>query len=196
MRSIDSLRQYAMSDEVCRRAELLKFFGEVPSFGERCGTCDTCRMRKLHADDMERDFADGGARVALYAISVLNGKQGLSVIEKILRGNTVEEYRYRNRGTDRSSVGTKIVQMKDEMKGMKKKMPASYFTKGLLPALVDRGFVEIRSQTSKAQIYGGRTVSLKQNAPSYSFDTWLSQKVFNFSYFSYFSDRHLGQVMT
>lgn len=159
VRSIDSLREYALSDEVCRRAELLKFFGEEPSFGERCGTCDTCQMRNLHPDDIERDFANDGARLVLYAISSLNGRQGSSTLEKVLRGNKVEGYRYRN-SVDESSVGSKILQMKGEIKGFKKKLPVSYFTKDLLPALVGRGFVEIKSQTSKTAVYGrGRNVS-------------------------------------
>ena len=161
IKSIDSLRKYALSDEVCRRAELLKFFGEEPSFGERCGTCDTCQTRKLHADDIERDFANDGARILLYALSTLNGKQGASVLEKVLRGNKVEGYRYRN-SVNEATVGTKITEMKSEMKGFKKKMPVSYFTKDLLPAMVDRGFVEINSQTSKAAVYGRRSVSISQ----------------------------------
>ena len=165
MKSINSLRRFAMSDEVCRRAELLRFFGEVPSFGERCGTCDTCRIRQQFSNDMERDFANDGARIVLYAIAELNGKQGLSVIEKVLRGNTVEEYRYRNGIKDHQSIGANILKMKGQMKGVKKKMPVSYFTKGLLPALVDRNFVEIKSQTSKTQVYAGRTVSLENKIP-------------------------------
>jgi superfamily II DNA helicase RecQ len=159
-KSIDSLRRFALSDEVCRRAELLKFFGEEPSFGERCGTCDTCQMRHLHAGDIERDFADDGARVVLYAMSVLNGKQGSTVLEKVLQGKTVEEYRYRKRVPD-ASIGSNILRMKSEMKGLKKRVPVSYFTKDLLPALVDRGFVEMNSQSSKAQVFGKRSVRNK-----------------------------------
>ena len=63
LRSINSLKDFFMSKDVCRRAGLLHFFGEEPSFGERCGTCDTCTTRKMHADNLERDFADSGARV-------------------------------------------------------------------------------------------------------------------------------------
>lgn len=168
IQSIDALRRYALSDEVCRRAELMKFFGEQPTFGERCGTCDTCQMRRLHADDVERDFAKDGARVVLYAISTLNGKQGSSIIEKILRGIAVESYRYSNNVYNPSSVSSKILNMREEMKGMKKRVPMSYFTKDLLPALVDRGFVEMNSQTSTLQKYGNKNVRLSAHVASNS----------------------------
>ena len=159
IKSIHALRSLVMSDEVCRRAEILKFFGEEPSFGERCGTCDTCVTRKLHPDDFERDFSNEGARVVLYALSILNGKQGLSTIEKVLRGKTVERYRYNSAVIDATLPTQRILQMKSEMKTMKKKVPVSYFTKDLLPALIERDFVSINSQSSVAQIYGGRNVS-------------------------------------
>lgn len=154
--SIESLRDYAMSDEACRRAELLKFFNETPKFGERCGTCDTCVARSLHSNDIERDFADNGARLMLYAISVLNGKQGVSNLEKILRGNKVESYRYSSSHANHDAVKEKVNHMKSKMSGYKKKVPASYFTKDLLPALVSRGFVEVETQSVKVN---GRTNS-------------------------------------
>ena len=131
--SINALRSYAMSDEVCRRAELLKFFDETPIFGERCGTCDTCVSRMVHSNDIERDFADSGARLVLYAISVLNDKQGISNIEKILKGCKIERYRYITNSVDPESVKEKVNQMKVKMKGYKKRVPVSYFTKDLLP---------------------------------------------------------------
>ena len=157
--SIDALRQFALSEEVCRRAELLRFFGEKPIFGERCGTCDTCKMRQLHSDDVERDFATDGARVVLYALSTLNGKQGSSVLEKVLKGNTVDNWRYRRNISNTSRIAIKIGQLKNEMKAMKKKAPVSYFIKDLLPSLVDRGYVEMNSQSSTNTIYGTRKVS-------------------------------------
>jgi Helicase conserved C-terminal domain/RecQ zinc-binding/GAG-polyprotein viral zinc-finger len=47
IRSTTALKQFAMDKETCRRKALLEFFGEVPTFGERCGTCDVC-LAKLH----------------------------------------------------------------------------------------------------------------------------------------------------
>lgn len=149
IKSIDSLRSYAMSDDSCRRADLLKFFGETPTFGARCGTCDICKTRELHSDDLERDFANAGARVVLYALSVLNGKQGVGVIESILKGKSVEAYRYR-RGSVDTNAEIEIVSMKAEMTGLakKKKVPVHYFSKDLLPALVNKKFVCINSFSS------------------------------------------------
>ena len=154
--SIESLRKYSMSDEICRRAELLKFFHETPSFGERCGTCDTCVARSLHSDDLERDFADNGARLLLYAMSVLNGKQGITSIEKILRGSKIESYRYSSSYIDADSVIGKVNDMKSKMTGYKKRVPLTYFTKDLLPALVSRGYVEVQTQSANL---GSRTSS-------------------------------------
>lgn len=154
--SIDSLRRFAMSDEVCRRAELLKFFHEEPSFGERCGTCDTCQTRSAHSDDIERDFSVNGARLVLYAISILNEKQGTSSIEKVLRGSKLESYRYKNSSVVPDAVHKKVIEMKSQMVGYKKRVPVSYFTKDLLPALDERGFVRILAQST--EIPGGRSM--------------------------------------
>eukprot|EP00978_Attheya_sp_CCMP212_P029560 scaffold105351_cov55-Attheya_sp.AAC.2 len=154
--SIESLRTYSMSDEACRRAELLKFFEETPSFGERCGTCDTCVARSMHSDDIERDFADNGARLILYVISILNGKQGISNLDKILRGNKIESYRYSSPYIDHDVVKEKVNHMKSNMTGYKKRVPVTYFTKDLLPALVNRGFVEVQTQSVQVN---GRTNS-------------------------------------
>jgi superfamily II DNA helicase RecQ len=51
---MDALRDFAMSTNGCRRASLLTFFEETPSFGKYCGTCDLCVSRKDHGDDYER----------------------------------------------------------------------------------------------------------------------------------------------
>jgi len=147
--NINSLRELSMNDELCRRASLLKFFGEIPSFGERCGTCDTCMTRKLHADDLERDFGNCGARLVLYVISILNGKQGIGIIENILKEKTVEAYRYKS-GSVVENVPKTVVRMKEEMVGLKRKkrMPVHYYTKDLLPTLVQKGFVSLKSMST------------------------------------------------
>ena len=68
VRSMDALRDFAMSTSGCRRAALLDFFEEKPLFGKYCGTCDLCLGRKDHGDDYERDFQWEGARVILAAV--------------------------------------------------------------------------------------------------------------------------------
>jgi len=123
--------------------------------GPRCGTCDTCINQKSYADDLERDFANGGgARIILYVLSILNDKQGISNIEKILKGQEIEQYRYR-RGccnTDPEQIQKRIVEMKSNLKTYKKHVAVSYFTKDLLPALQEQGYAQSRTQQTT---YGG-----------------------------------------
>ena len=69
VRSMDALRDFAMSTSGCRRAALLDFFEERPSFGKFCGTCDLCLNRKVHGEDYERDFQWEGGRVILWAVT-------------------------------------------------------------------------------------------------------------------------------
>jgi superfamily II DNA helicase RecQ len=145
--NIDALRQFAMSDDACRRAEILKFFNEKPSFGERCGTCDTCVTRATYSNDFERDFGENGARLTLYAISVLNNKQGIGMIENLIKGKKIESYRYKSKNVDVEKIQAKIADMKSRMSGYKSRLPVSYFTKDLLPALIDKNFVTVLTQS-------------------------------------------------
>ena len=68
LRSMNALKDFAMTENGCRRASLLEFFDETPSFGKTCGTCDLCLNHKNHGDDFERDFQWEGARVVLLAV--------------------------------------------------------------------------------------------------------------------------------
>lgn len=74
LKSMDALRDFCMSDDCCRRASLMKFFAEEPSFGKWCGTCDICLFRESNGDELERDFAFDGARVLLAAVVLVNGQ--------------------------------------------------------------------------------------------------------------------------
>ena len=143
-RSIDALRNFAMDSEICRRAALLRFFDETPSFGERCGTCDCCMARAQHGEDMERDFAAGGARLVLRAINSLN-EPSIGTIEKVLKGDIVEQYRYRY------SVNAQVVsrEVLADKEAMPKKKPLSFF-KELIPALVSRGYLDRGTKSTQA----------------------------------------------
>jgi ATP-dependent DNA helicase RecQ/Werner syndrome ATP-dependent helicase len=163
-RSIEALRRYATNDEVCRRAELLHFFNEVPKFGQRCGTCDNCQTRNSNIDDIERDFGDNGARLILYALSILNDRQGTGTLEKILNGNKVDTHRYKNVTVIPDDVCKTIKMMRSLLSGYKKRVPVSYFSKDLLPALVNRGYVQVLQQ--KSIVSGRYNVSTLQ----YTFD--------------------------
>jgi len=143
---IDALRDYAIGDETkCRRATLMNFFGESPSFGDRCGTCDSCLSKILYSNDSERDFAIEGARIVLTALNALNGRQGVSALEKVINCNSVETYRYRNGDDSKIIAMNKIREMKKLMK--KHRRPVSYFSKELLPSLVSRGYVTQRNES-------------------------------------------------
>mmetsp|Transcript_17700 Transcript_17700/g.50678 ORF Transcript_17700/g.50678 Transcript_17700/m.50678 type:complete len:1090 (+) Transcript_17700:41-3310(+) len=143
-RSIDTLRNFAMDGEICRRAALLRFFGEIPNFGERCGTCDCCMARAQHGEDLERDFAIGGARLVLRAISALN-EPSTGTIEKVLKGDIVEQYRYRY------SVNAQVVsrEVLADREALPKKKPLSFF-KELIPALVSRGYLDRGTKSAQA----------------------------------------------
>jgi hypothetical protein len=91
---------------------------------------------------------------------MLNEKQGIGSIEKLLHGTKMESYRYKNSSVFPNAVHKKVIEMKSQMVGNKKRVPVSYFTKDLLPALVERGYVQTLTQ-SAAIASGRRTVSLR-----------------------------------
>jgi len=163
IRSMDALKDFAMSTDGCRRASLLAFFGETPSFGTNCGTCDLCQEKKQHANDFERDFQSEGARVILLAVAACP-EQPMSTFEKIINGGTVEDYRYYNKSSDfPSSVSRKINSARSLMT---KKKPLSYF-KELFQPLTQRGFIKqsTRQSTHKyAKPYVVYSLTLKGQA--------------------------------
>jgi len=144
IRSMDALKDFAMSTEGCRRASLLDFFGEKPSFGKQCGTCDLCLEKKQHAGDFERDFQSEGARVILLAVSACP-EQSMSTLEKVINGGTVESYRYCSKTADFSSTTARKINSARSL--MAKKKPLSYF-KELFPPLAQRGFIKESSRQS------------------------------------------------
>ena len=133
--SLDALRNFAMDSQTCRRKTLLAFFEEIPKFGDRCGTCDVCLTYKEHPDDLERDLGPMGARIILTAVRSLR-EQGLSVLEKVIAGNTVEAYRY-VQGTNATTI-QKCIQ--DARSNMEKKRPIAYFRELLAP-MVTKGYL-------------------------------------------------------
>lgn len=149
--SMAALRSYSLNSEICRRKALLNYFNEIPSFGERCGTCDTCRNVATYGPDAQRDFGPLGARVVLQAIDSLD-KQGISNIIKILAGSVVEDYRYK-RGKNPSTVQKEIESGKENLP---KKYPQSYF-RDLIGPLTQNGYLTESTQTFKNSIGFDRT---------------------------------------
>lgn len=138
-RSIDALKRFALDTEKCRRRALLDFFEEqTPAFGERCGTCDTCLRVAQYGSDTVRDLGALGARIVLQAVDAMN-EQSLSVIEKVIGGNKVEDYRYR-RGCNPNTVQNSIQLGRSEM-GSSRKYPIAHFRELLAP-LVTKGYIE------------------------------------------------------
>ena len=144
--SLNALKSFALDLQTCRRKALLDFFVEKPSFGDRCGTCDSCQNMIKYENEMERDLGKLGARVVLKAVDALN-EQGLTVIEKVINGNIVESYRFSNFA---NATGVKEYIIKAR-KDMGKRRPVSYF-KELIPSLVSRGY--IISKSKKVEING------------------------------------------
>lgn len=149
IKNIDSLRSFAVDAETCRRKALLNFFQETPTFGDRCGTCDTCQRRAKYGEDTERDFGSLGARMILKIVNVLD-HQGLSNIEKVIGGNVIESYRYKH-GCD-PGVVQRYVQTQRQNIGVR--VPSSHFRE-LLTSLVTKGYVQ---QGSKSATMNGFSV--------------------------------------
>ncbi|KAL7539535.1 hypothetical protein ACHAXR_009382, partial [Thalassiosira sp. AJA248-18] len=149
-RSMDALKNFAMSSEGCRRASLLKFFDETPSFGKFCGTCDLCLNRKNHGEDFERDFQWEGARVILFAVMACPN-QSMTTLETIFKGGTVaESYKYHpDLRFDPSRVTRKVASLQEKMK---RKKPSGYF-KELVPSLVSSGHLSQSTKKNSSHQY-------------------------------------------
>lgn len=146
LQSMDALRSFAMDAEGCRRKSLLDYFEEVPAFGQRCGTCDTCLSVAKHQGDTQRDFSVLGARVVLRAVFSLK-EQGLSQILKVVGGNKIEDYRYASGKTASAIQQT----MAAEKENLSRKYPLDYY-RDLIPPLVQKGYL---SESSKSATVGG-----------------------------------------
>jgi hypothetical protein len=70
----------------------------------------------------------------------------MSTIESIIKGGTVDLYRY-HKGYQPSTVAQKVLSLKERMK---RKKPVEYF-KGLVPSLVQTGFLQQDTVTSTQQ---------------------------------------------
>jgi ATP-dependent DNA helicase RecQ/Werner syndrome ATP-dependent helicase len=139
--SMARFRLYALDPETCRRRALLEYFSEIPDFGDRCGTCDTCVSSTRHQSDAQRDFSTLGAKTVLLAVDSLK-EQSLSIILKVISGKTVEYYRYKD-GSSPLQVKQKIL---DSLVCLKKRYSNDYF-RYLIAPLVLRGYIAEGIQT-------------------------------------------------
>jgi superfamily II DNA helicase RecQ len=145
--SMAALRSYSLNGEICRRKALLNYFHEVPAFGERCGTCDTCQNVATYGADAQRDFGPLGAMIVLQAIDSLK-EQGVSNIVKVMAGTAIEGYRYK-RGRDPSSVQKAIQSNKENLR---KKYTQAYY-RDLIGPLTQKGYLTESTQSAKVGGY-------------------------------------------
>jgi superfamily II DNA helicase RecQ len=144
--SMAALRKYSLDTQNCRRRMLVEHFGQVPSFGTHCGTCDVCVALKRYGDDVNRDLAHLGARVVLTVVGALS-HQGSSTIVKVIGGNTVESYRYNSRHSP-AQVQQQVQTMDRDMP---KKFPAAYY-KELMTIMTQSGYL---TESQKSSNQGG-----------------------------------------
>jgi RecQ family ATP-dependent DNA helicase len=145
--SMAALRKYSLDTQNCRRRMLVQHFGQVPSFGTHCGTCDVCVALKRYGDDVNRDLAHLGARIVLTVVGALN-QQGSSTIVKVIGGNTVENYRYEYRHSP-TQVQQQVQTMNRDM--LPKKFPAAYY-KELMTIMTQSGYL---TESQKSSNQGG-----------------------------------------
>lgn len=134
VKSMDALRLYSLDSGTCRRKALLTYFEETPAFGDHCGTCDVCQNLATYGKDSQRDFGFLGARTILTAVSGLK-EQGVTQIIKVIAGNTVEDYRYKNRDP------AVVKQAVDMSKSQSSKIFSQDYYKALIPPMVQRGYL-------------------------------------------------------
>jgi len=146
IRSTRALKAFALDKEGCRRKGLLDFFEEMPSFGERCGTCDNCLGAQKYGGDTLRNFGNE-ARLIMLAVSGL--KEGsMSTIEKVLKGSIVEDYRYGS-GTNPQRLQTT---MNEKRKALPKARASIQCLKDIAVALSQK---KILIEATKSSNVGG-----------------------------------------
>ena len=87
-KSTNALRAFATDATGCRRRNLLRFFGETPTWGERCGTCDTCVRRReaeLSGGSSERDYR-GEVALIVAAVNAASRPPAMGDLYNLTRG--------------------------------------------------------------------------------------------------------------
>eukprot|EP00930_Biecheleria_cincta_P039768 TRINITY_DN27305_c0_g2_i1.p1 TRINITY_DN27305_c0_g2~~TRINITY_DN27305_c0_g2_i1.p1 ORF type:complete len:919 (+),score=196.92 TRINITY_DN27305_c0_g2_i1:49-2805(+) len=132
--SCAALRRFA-GEGKCRRAWLLKYFGETPAFGDRCGTCDVCVAAKTHADDTHRDFRQAAAPILEAVAATSSFPQPMTQLLPIINGN----YKPKSGGSliiPVREATPRILAMRDALPKM---MRQEAFTKEMIGMLVNSG---------------------------------------------------------
>lgn len=144
VQSIRAFKNFALNKETCRRKALLGIFGEKPSFGQHCGTCDVCQTRHHHGD--ARDCGPY-ARLVLLAVSKLRN-QGMTAVLNVLGGKIVEYFRY--------TFGTDAEKLKVRLETERAALPTKKITqkqlKELVTALIQGNYI---SETTIHSVVNG-----------------------------------------
>ena len=140
--SMKSLREYAMTTS-CRRATILRYFEQKPSFGEECGTCDNCLNKQKYQADLERDFSEIGARLVLVAIMGLKAPS-MTKLTSALTGKTLKDWEY---NIDKNFFNQRIDQLSSSVP---KHFPKNDYFKTLVQLLVQKGLVTETLETPKS----------------------------------------------
>ena len=147
--SCDALRAYTQEQQVCRRQNLLRYFGEdLPA---PCGVCDVCRAKETYGDDATRDFGSL-ARIVLTAVAGLKDYQSETAIQKVVAGGLAEHYRYRS---PPDQVQRKILSMREALKTKYTKL----VYQDILQSLTQHKFLLTQRQTQEVNGYQRSWVS-------------------------------------
>lgn len=141
LKSTDALRKFAGGTCGCRRRWLLEYFGEVPSWGAQCGTCDLCMAAVAHGTDSTRDFRQAVAPI-LEAVALTQGfPQGITSLLTIISGC----WKPKNAGFV-NGWQNDVLMAKDRMKAIRDALPrvmkTEATTREMLSTLVSTGFLE------------------------------------------------------
>jgi ATP-dependent DNA helicase RecQ len=83
-RRLENMVAYA-SGRTCRRAAILKYFGQ--DYRAPCGACDACTPRAEHTVETPSQRSDDAAREILRAVKEFTGRLGRTMVSEVLSGS-------------------------------------------------------------------------------------------------------------
>lgn len=144
LNSSNTLKEFCLNKECCRRKAMLDYFQQESLFGERCGTCDNCLSIAKYGDDTTRDFAQV-ARFILEAVNVLK-EPAMTTIMKLLGDSTLEDWRFQNRG-NHIAISNSIAQKR---KALNRKVTSDQL-KEFIAILIQKKYINEATKTSSYQ---------------------------------------------
>lgn len=141
LKSTEALRSF-VAQSSCRRKWLLEYFGEKPSFGDSCGTCDAC---KASSGSTERRNFGPAARQILEAVAATHCfPMPMTKLLEIVAG-TWKSPAEKAGGTQAWSYAAGIKEAMARIVQIRQALPAvetrEAFVRELLALLVTEGFV-------------------------------------------------------